>query len=90
MRYFAVLLILLSVVLGYLAVYPLVIVPVALTTSFIFISARREWLKENPPAVAVNPIVDGIYLFVLHLLINFAAFAIGFFLHYSVGFQAGS
>jgi len=73
MRYFAYLLVLLSAVLGYLAVYPLVVVPVALATSFIFITARRQWLKDNPPAVPVSPIVDGIYLFVLHMLIHFAA-----------------
>jgi len=86
MKYIAYLLILLACVLGYLAVYPLVIVPVALTTSFIFISARREWLKENPPALPVNPIIDGVYLFTLHLLINFLAFAIGYFILYLAGF----
>jgi len=87
-RYIAYLLILLSVILGYFAVYPLIIVPIALSTSVIFISARRQWLKNNPPAMPVNPLVDGIYLFVLHLLINFSAFALGFFFHYSVGFQS--
>lgn len=88
MRYIAYLLVALSAALGYFSVYPLAVVPIALATSFIFISERRKWLKANPPALPVNPIVDGIYLFVLHLLINFAAFAIGYFLHYSVGFQS--
>lgn len=90
MRIFAYLLVLLSAVLGYFALYPFVVVPVALATSFIFISSRRQWLKDNPPAVPVNPVIDGIYLFVLHLLIHFAAFAIGFFLNYSIGFQSGA
>jgi len=77
MRYIAYLLFILSIILGYLAVYPLVVVPVALVTSCLFISARRKWLKANPPAIPVTPLVDGLYLFFLHLLINFAAFAIG-------------
>lgn len=84
MRNIAYLLILLSVVMGYMSVYPLMVVPVALATSLIFISARQKWLKENPPAVPVNKMVDGLYLFVLHLLINFTAFALGFFFYYSL------
>jgi hypothetical protein len=87
MRYIAYSLFILSILLGYFAIYPMVVVPVALATSFLFISARRKWLKENPPAIPVNPLVDGLYLFFLHLLIHFAAFAIGFFLNYSIGFQ---
>ena len=88
MRYIAYLLVLLSGVLGYFKVYPLIVIPVALATSFIFMSARRKWLKENPPAMPVSPFVDGIYLFALHMMINFSAFALGFFFHYSVGFQS--
>lgn len=88
MRYIAYLLVALSAGFGYFSVYPLFVIPIALATSFIFISARRKWLKENPPAIPVNPLVDGLYLFFLHLLIHFVAFGIGFFLHYSVGFQS--
>jgi len=87
MRYIAYLLFILSIILGYFAIYPLVVLPLALATSFLFFSARKKWLKANPPALPVNPIVDGAYLVFLHILIHFAAFAIGFFLHYSVGFQ---
>ena len=84
MRNIAYLLVLLSAAFGYFSVYPMMVVTVALATSLIFISARQQWLKENPPAVPVNKMVDGLYLFFLHLMINFTAFAVGFFLHFSV------
>lgn len=86
MRIFGYLLVLLAFILGYFRIYPLVVIPVALVTSFIFISARRKWLQDNPPAMPVSPIVDGIYLFFLHLLINFGAFALGYFFRFSPGF----
>ena len=86
MRYIAYLLVFIALVLGYFRVYPLVVIPIALATSFIFISARRTWLKNNPPAVPVSPLVDGFYLFMLHLMINFTAFALGYFLGFSPGF----
>ncbi len=87
MRYFAYSLFILSAVLGYLALYPMIVLPLAFATSLIFAAARRKWLKANPPAIPVNPLVDGIYMFFLHMLIHFAAFAAGFFINYSVGFQ---
>jgi len=68
MRYIAYLLFILSIILGYFAVYPMVVLPLALVTSLIFISARRTWLKSNPQATPVNPLIDGVYLLFLHLL----------------------
>ncbi|MEP6342570.1 MAG: hypothetical protein ABJ275_04580 [Maricaulaceae bacterium] len=88
MRYIAYGLVLLSAVLGYFSVYPLWVVPVALVTSLIFISSRQKWLKDNPPAVPVNKMVDGLYLFFLHLLMNFTAFALGFLLYYALNYSA--
>jgi len=87
MRYIAYLLFILSIILGYFAVYPMVVLPLALVTSLIFISARRTWLKSNPQATPVNPLIDGVYLLFLHLLMHFVAFGGGFFFNYSVGFQ---
>ena len=84
MRNIAYLLVLFSAALGYFSVYPLMVVPVALATSLIYISVRQKWLIENPPAMPVNNMVDGFFLFFLHLLINFTAFGLGFFLHYIV------
>lgn len=87
MRYIAYVLFALSALLGYFAVYPMVVLPLALATSLIFTAPRRKWLKANPPAIPVNPFIDGAYMFFLHMLIHFAALAIGFFLHYSIGFR---
>ena len=84
MRNIAYLLFILSAALGYFSVYPMMVMPVALATSLIFISARQQWLKDNPPSMPVNKLVDGFYLFFLHLLINFTAFGIGFVFNYFV------
>ena len=84
MRNIAYLLFILSAALGYFSVYPMMVMPVALATSLIFISARQQWLKDNPPAMPVNKLVDGFYLFFLHLLINFTAFGVGFVFNYFV------
>jgi len=76
-----------SFIQGWMSVHPLFVIPLALMTSLIFMKIRRESVRSNPSAMPTHPMSDGIFLFALHLLIHFFAFALGYFFSYASNFQ---
>jgi len=80
MKYIGYSLLILSGVAGYLGVRIWFVVLMALLSAFVFMSARRQNLKETPQAPDQNMIMDGAYLFLGQLLIMFAIYLLGHFI----------
>ncbi len=80
MKYIGYILLLLSGIAGYLGIRVWFVVLLALLSVFVFMSARRENLKETPQAPDQNMLMDGAYLFLGQLLIMFAVYLLGAFI----------
>lgn len=79
MRYFGYALILVALMGGYANIHPSLIVILALLSTLIYASARRQALKRQAQASDQNMIVDGAYLLAGQTMIMFAAYILGWF-----------
>ena len=80
MKYIGYILLLLGGVAGYMGVRVWFVVLLALLSTILFSSARRQNLKETPQAPDQNMLLDGAYLFLVQLLIMFAIYLLGVFI----------
>lgn len=80
MKYIGYILLILSGVAGYFGIRIWFVVLLALLSAFVFMSARRQNLKETPQAPDQNMMMDGAYLFLGQLLIMFAVYLLGYFI----------
>ena len=80
MKYIGYLLLLLSSIAGYTGVRVWFVMLLALVSTALFASARRQNLKDTPQAPDQNMLIDGAYLFLVQLLIMFAIYLLGVFI----------
>ena len=80
MKYIGYLLLLLSGIAGYTGVRVWFVMLLALVSTALFASARRQNLKDTPQAPDQNMLIDGAYLFLIQLLIMFAIYLLGVFI----------
>ncbi len=78
MSYLPYLLVILAGVLGWFHIYPLVIIFLAMVSTAILKSSYNHSTRNE--RIKVHPFVDLAYLYVLQILILFAAFALAYFL----------
>lgn len=65
---------------GYIGFHRALIMGLALITTFIYASARRKALKNQPQAPDQNMLLDGAYLLAGQTMIMFVAYILGWFL----------
>ena len=79
MKYLGYAIILVAATAGYIGFHPALIVGLALISTFIYASARRRALKNQPQAPDQNMMLDGAYLLAGQSMIMFAAYILGWF-----------
>ena len=76
----------LSFIQGCFSVHPMFVIPLALVTALLTVSKRRNsGNANNINTLGHEPgkLTDGAFLFVLHCLIHFPLFALGYFIVFS-------
>lgn len=81
-------LLLLSFAFGFAGVPYIAIAVMAVISTIVLASARRNQLKSQPQAPDQNMVLDGAFLFFQQTLIHFVAFALGLFLAYMLNAAA--
>ena len=79
-QYLGYLVIIIAFYAGYKAFYGIAIIPLALISTLIFATARRQSTKGQHHTRENNALADGAFLFTLQLLIIFTVFAMGYFM----------
>jgi len=80
MKYLGYFIVLCAGLAGFLGVRVWVLVILALLSSFTFMSARRQNLKDTPQTLNQNMVVDGMFLLFSQLLILFVVYLVGVFI----------
>jgi len=70
---------------GFKPWHPLVVPVLALISTFIFASARRQATKADERALTPSPLSDGAYLFAGQIMIIFTLYIFGYFLSSTAG-----
>ena len=70
---------------GFRPLHPLVILVLALISTFIFASARRTATKTDERTLTPSPISDGAYLFAGQVMIIFFVYILGYFMATTAG-----
>jgi len=70
---------------GFALMHPISIIVLALISTFLFASARARAARKETHSVGTNPLLDGMYLFVLQALIMFTVYILGYFMSTTAG-----
>ena len=80
MKYLGYFIVLCAGIAGFLGVRIWVLLFLALLSSFTFLTARRQNLKDMPQAPDQNMLIDGMFLLFSQLLVLFVVYLVGVFI----------